>query len=171
MFKDRIEAKYERIRQSYGDEGVLFVRKIMGVYAQARGNDTLLHTGINRLYEAGEIIVFGDQDSISLRDKILLKHLTCDEKGYTENNAEFGFINAENVPVFAEQSSDLNNWDGTVDSVTTSILDIARSFHEEIITDPRKLKLANHPRLLVAALQAANGLSYHISQTQKLFVP
>jgi hypothetical protein len=162
-----IDDKYKQIEASYGKEAVRFIRKVMSIFARARGNDSVLWTTILKMYQDGEIIVFRDDEDVEkLRNKILLKPAVAKryQEGYLEH-AAFGFINEQGSPIFADMPFSLYKWEGEVNSLITSILDLGKAFHIETISDITRRSGANESFNLFNSFQITNRLSDRINAT------
>lgn len=162
MSHELVSAKYASIGATYGPEAAEFAMKIIGIYAKGRGVEGLIWNEVLGLYTQGEIVVYEDAAQVEdLKGKILLRHAVMQEEDY-KVNAAFGFLDTNKTPVFAEQPHSLYEWDGSVSSLTTAILDIGKDFHGRMVSDPVKLSTANNIPLMVRALNITNRLSTYI---------
>ncbi len=163
MKPESIGNKYKAIEEIYGKEAKDFVKKLIEIFAKSRGQEAPLKYQLLDLYNTGEIVPYEEgQSTDGLQGKILLKHGEVEEKDYWGPNAIFGYVDRQGIAHFAEVSRKLYEWDGKVASLTTAILDLARSFHEKVIENEKKHNYANRPEVLIRGLIYANRLSDHI---------
>jgi hypothetical protein len=160
-----VENKYKTVELTYGHEAVKFVRKLMSLFAKARGVDSVLWIALKEMYASGEIIEFKESNDHSIyKNKIILKKGLVSKKDLTDyiQNACFGFVNESNELVFAELPFTLYEWNGEINSLTTAIIDIAQALHGETIEDSIKLRRANMAFNLVRSMEIANRLASFI---------
>ncbi len=102
-------------------------------------------------------------DLDAVKDKILLRHAVRGREYDTYDvNAAFGFVDSTGTPVFADLPHNLHDWEGGVTTLTTAILDIGRTYHARLISEPTKLWNASGARRMAEAMLIANRLSGYI---------
>ncbi len=155
-----IDSKYKDIEATYGKAAVEFARKIMSVFAKSRGVDHVLWNSIRQMYSEGEIVIYNyGTPTEELKGKILVQRgdFVSEDEPYTRN-AAFGFITDDGIPIFAEVPFSLYEWNGEVNSIATALLDMGRSFHNELVTDHSRKWNANNSFNMVRSLEIANRL-------------
>lgn len=163
MSAEIITEKYRAIRETYGPEAESFAKKIIAFYAKGRGRDSFIWEAVLSSYKNGEIVPYSEELVLEdVRDKILLHHGIARSDGDFEVDSAFGYVDSNNTAIFAEIPS--YDWDGTVTSIATSILDIGKSFHDQLIPEGIKHRAANNHLLMINALGIGNRLSLSIQR-------